>query len=70
MLTAIHQTTNDSPRNALNQHRRMSECNMTLRGADKRDRLANKSMSSGSKVVAKGNITPVDIFECIGVVYD
>lgn len=32
----------------------MSECNMTLRGSDKRDRLANKSMSSGSTVVAKG----------------
>ncbi|KAH0442492.1 DUF1446 domain-containing protein [Colletotrichum camelliae] len=32
----------------------MSECNMTLRGSDKRDRLAQKSMSSGSTVVAKG----------------
>ncbi len=32
----------------------MSECNMTLRGSDKRDRLANKSMTSGSTVVAKG----------------
>ncbi|KAG7130839.1 hypothetical protein HYQ45_010431 [Verticillium longisporum] len=32
----------------------MSECNMTLRGSDKRDRLAQKKMSSGSTVVAKG----------------
>lgn len=32
----------------------MSECNMTLRGSDKRDRLAQKSMTSGSTVVAKG----------------
>jgi hypothetical protein len=32
----------------------MSECNMTLRGSDKRDRLAQKAMSSGSTVVAKG----------------
>ncbi|KAJ3962340.1 hypothetical protein N0V92_000912 [Colletotrichum tropicale] len=32
----------------------MSECNMTLRGSDKRDRLAQKSMSSGSTVVANG----------------
>ncbi|KAL2752011.1 hypothetical protein ACRALDRAFT_1052947 [Sodiomyces alcalophilus JCM 7366] len=32
----------------------MSECNMTLRGSDKRDRLAQKDMSSGSTVVAKG----------------
>lgn len=32
----------------------MSECNMTLRGSDKRDRLANEKMSSGSTVVAKG----------------
>lgn len=32
----------------------MSEANMTLRGSDKRDRLANKQMSSGSSVVAKG----------------
>lgn len=32
----------------------MSECNMTLRGSDKRDRLAQKNMSSGSTVVAKG----------------
>lgn len=31
----------------------MSECNMTLRGSDKRDRLAKKKMSSGSTVVAK-----------------
>lgn len=31
----------------------MSECNMTLRGSDKRDRMANKSMNSGSNV-AKG----------------
>lgn len=32
----------------------MSECNMTLRGSDKRDRLANKGMTSGSTIVAKG----------------
>lgn len=32
----------------------MSECNMTLRGSDKRDRLAQKKMTSGSTVVAKG----------------
>jgi hypothetical protein len=32
----------------------MSECNMTLRGSDKRDRLAQQKMSSGSTVVAKG----------------
>lgn len=32
----------------------MSECNMTLRGSDKRDRLAAKAMSSGSTEVAKG----------------
>lgn len=32
----------------------MSECNMTLRGSDKRDRLAQKQMTSGSTVVAKG----------------
>lgn len=32
----------------------MSECNMTLRGSDKRDRLAKEKMSSGSTVVAKG----------------
>ncbi|KAJ0333036.1 hypothetical protein COL922a_011178 [Colletotrichum nupharicola] len=32
----------------------MSECNMTLRGSDKRDRLVQKTMSSGSTVVAKG----------------
>jgi hypothetical protein len=33
----------------------MSECNMTLRGSDKRDRMANsKNMTSGSSVVAKG----------------
>ena len=31
----------------------MSECNMTLRGSDKRDRIANKAMNSGSSV-AKG----------------
>lgn len=31
----------------------MSECNMTLRGSDKRDRLANAAMKSGSEV-AKG----------------
>lgn len=32
----------------------MSECNMTLRGSDKRDRIAQTKMSSGSTVVAKG----------------
>ena len=32
----------------------MSECNMTLRGSDKRDRLAQTSMTSGSTLVAKG----------------
>ncbi|VUC31575.1 unnamed protein product [Clonostachys rosea] len=32
----------------------MSECNMTLRGSDKRDRLANREMATGSSVVAKG----------------
>ncbi|ERS97503.1 hypothetical protein HMPREF1624_05671 [Sporothrix schenckii ATCC 58251] len=32
----------------------MSECNMTLRGSDKRDRLAQKKMTSGSTEVAKG----------------
>ncbi|KIH89893.1 hypothetical protein SPBR_00350 [Sporothrix brasiliensis 5110] len=32
----------------------MSECNMTLRGSDKRDRLAQKTMTSGSTEVAKG----------------
>ncbi|ROT38011.1 DUF1446-domain-containing protein [Sodiomyces alkalinus F11] len=32
----------------------MSECNMTLRGSDKRDNLAQKAMTSGSTVVAKG----------------
>lgn len=32
----------------------MSECNMTLRGSDKRDKMAQKAMSSGSTVVAKG----------------
>ncbi|CAK7243459.1 MAG: hypothetical protein STHCBS139747_004984 [Sporothrix thermara] len=32
----------------------MSECNMTLRGSDKRDRLAQKAMTSGSTEVAKG----------------
>ncbi|KAG7109281.1 Leucine aminopeptidase A like protein [Verticillium longisporum] len=32
----------------------MSECNMTLRGSNKRDRLAQEKMSSGSTVVAKG----------------
>ncbi|KAK9794125.1 putative DUF1446-domain-containing protein [Seiridium cardinale] len=32
----------------------MSECNMTLRGSDKRDRIAQNNMSSGSTVVAKG----------------
>lgn len=32
----------------------MSECNMTLRGSDKRDRLAQKKMASGSTIVAKG----------------
>jgi hypothetical protein len=32
----------------------MSECNMTLRGSDKRDRLTQQKMSSGSTVVAKG----------------
>ena len=68
MLITGHQTTNDSPGYALNKLHRMSECNMTLRGADKRDRLANKSMSSGSKVVAKGSMTPADIFQRIGVV--
>lgn len=31
----------------------MSECNMTLRGSDKRDRLAMEKMQSGS-AVAKG----------------
>src|ERR1700749_412815 len=31
----------------------MSECNMTLRGSDKRDRIANAAMKSGS-TVAKG----------------
>ena len=48
----------------------MSECNMTLRGADKRDRLANKSMSSGSKVVAKGNMTPADLFSVLELFCD
>ncbi|KAM0818676.1 putative DUF1446-domain-containing protein [Seiridium cardinale] len=32
----------------------MSECNMTLRGSDKRDRIAQNNMSSGSTVVSKG----------------
>lgn len=32
----------------------MSECNMTLRGSDKRDKMAQKTMSSGSTIVAKG----------------
>lgn len=32
----------------------MSEANMTLRGSDKRDRLANREMSTGSALVAKG----------------
>ena len=32
----------------------MSECNMTLRGSDKRDRLNNSEMSTGSTIVAKG----------------
>ncbi|KXJ90404.1 hypothetical protein Micbo1qcDRAFT_226332 [Microdochium bolleyi] len=32
----------------------MSECNMTLRGSDKRDRLAQTKMSTGSTLVAKG----------------
>ena len=33
----------------------MSECNMTLRGSDKRDRLSQAAnMSSGSTAVAKG----------------
>ncbi|KAH8738311.1 hypothetical protein BGZ61DRAFT_544692 [Ilyonectria robusta] len=32
----------------------MSECNMTLRGSDKRDRLAQRKMATGSTEVAKG----------------
>lgn len=32
----------------------MSEANMTLRGSDKRDKLANREMSTGSSLVAKG----------------
>ncbi|KPM38187.1 hypothetical protein AK830_g8368 [Neonectria ditissima] len=32
----------------------MSECNMTLRGSDKRDRLARRKMATGSDLVAKG----------------
>lgn len=32
----------------------MSECNMTLRGSDKRDKLANREMATGSALVAKG----------------
>ncbi|KAF4466717.1 duf1446 domain-containing protein [Fusarium albosuccineum] len=32
----------------------MSEANMTLRGSDKRDRLANRAMTTGSALVAKG----------------
>ncbi|KAI1843557.1 hypothetical protein JX266_010190 [Neoarthrinium moseri] len=32
----------------------MSECNMTLRGSDKRDRLAQQKMTSGSTIVAQG----------------
>ncbi|KAH6898121.1 hypothetical protein B0T10DRAFT_577622 [Thelonectria olida] len=32
----------------------MSEANMTLRGSDKRDHLANRKMTTGSNLVAKG----------------
>ncbi|KAH6999054.1 hypothetical protein BKA56DRAFT_665572 [Ilyonectria sp. MPI-CAGE-AT-0026] len=32
----------------------MSECNMTLRGSDKRDKLAQRKMATGSTEVAKG----------------
>ncbi|KAK7408814.1 hypothetical protein QQX98_009000 [Neonectria punicea] len=32
----------------------MSECNMTLRGSDKRDKLAQRKMATGSDLVAKG----------------
>ncbi|KAF4972970.1 hypothetical protein FZEAL_9455 [Fusarium zealandicum] len=32
----------------------MSEANMTLRGSDKRDKMANRAMTTGSSLVAKG----------------
>lgn len=32
----------------------MSECNMTLRGSDKRDKLAKREMATGSALMAEG----------------